>query len=268
MLYKIFVFGWGVFFLFSCSTKGKSSNYQPESLIDLEKIDNTFIISKYYNNLLDKQLIPEDLKNISYHDFSLLTHRFDENKIDPVFIKDSLFYLKSNNQNKVIPQSFLKMRSEKGPKPDELFGFEFRINSIIKKDTIAKLNNIAFSELYMVENENENFVLIMATKSISENDTNKELLDNLINYLKTKYGNPDIFKSKFTNHDFYDWNFNNTLIRLMPSVTIHGEYKDGVEYSERFINIDYVIFNKKYIPTLKSMDYSRFSWHEFDFSNY
>lgn len=269
MSIKFFVFSCGIFLLFSCSKQKKDWGYQPLKTIDLEKIDENFNITQYYTNLLDKQKIPEELKNISKHKFSQLIYKFDELKIDPVFIKDTLFYLKTDNQNKIIPQSFVKMRSNKNaPKPNQVFGFEYQINSILNKDSIAKLNFVIFPEIYMAENIYGDFIFIMASKTIPENELNKKVTPNLVDYLTTKYGNPTIKTSKYTGHDFYDWSLNNILVRLMPTVTIHGEYKDGVEYSERFININYVIFNKEFTPTLKSLDYSRFSWHQFDFTNY
>lgn len=256
-------------FILSCSNQKNAKDYEPDKIIDLEKVDENFSIKSYYQKQMDKQQIPEELKNISYHKFSQLTYKFDELKIDPVFIKDTLFLDKTDNENKIIPQSFLDLRSNKNaPKPNQVFGYEYQILSILKQDSIAKLNDVIFPELYMAENTDGDFIFMMTSKTIPENEINKKITPNLVSYLTTKYGNPTIHTSKFTGHDLYDWNLNDILVRLMPTVTIHGKYKDGVEYSERFINLNYVIFNKEYIPIIKSLDNSRFSWHQFDFNNF
>lgn len=259
----------GLFFsVFSCS---KGFDYQPKGIIDLELIHSDFKVSEYFDYQIFTvyDTIPKDLKNISLNEFSKSTKKFDYYKIDPVFLKDTLFYDEYGTENmNIIPESFIHILSVKKPKPKKIFGTEYQISSILKKDTIAELFRISFPNLIMIENENKDLVLIKATKSVPENDTNKNLIDNLIEKLKVKYGEGIVFKSKFTGHDVYDWENKDLLIRLMPEVNIHGEYTNGTLKSERFINIKYLILNKKYIPEIKSTKNQRISSHEFDFSKY
>lgn len=267
MLNKFIFIGF-FFSIFSCS---KGFNYQPKGMIDLELINSGFKASEYFDyqvfTVYDK--IPKDLKNISLNEFSKSTKKFDDYKIDPVFLKDTLFYDDYGTENmNIIPESFIQIRSAKKPKPKKIFGTEYQILSILKKDTIAKLYNIIFPNLSMIETESKDLVLIEATKSVPENDSNKNLIDNLIDKLKVKYGEGTVFKSKYTGQDVYDWNHGDLLIRLMPEVNIHGEYTNGTLKPERFINIKYLIFNKQYIPEIKSTKNKRIGSHEFDFSNY
>lgn len=222
-----------------------SCSAQMEKVVNLATITTDFNVAKFYKPKLEStnETLAKDPKKIDKEEASKL--------LDNQFIaKDTLCYFK-DEMERLPGDMYIASKSDwmsRKLKPVKTFGYAYKTVAWSEEnDTIAVLNHVYFPKVDMIESENGDLVLITASKS----DLKQPVIDQLEKFLKSKYKAGKSSESDFSREKISDWEDDKFIYRLIKMEKTYSVSSGGESRSEKKLEIDYVIFNKKFLPIIK-----------------
>ncbi|SMC52061.1 hypothetical protein [Moheibacter sediminis] len=236
---------------------------QKNLVLDLATVDSKFDVSKYYYTALESihGNLPKEHKNLS--------RRTGASKFEtmrPIFVKDTLYSVSKDN----TPFSLVESYVLSDVKSYNIYGYVYSIGFKPKNDTVAKINDLYLNELVMIEKPEKNKMVFLVGSTTVPNEEsnqikNKDLIDQLILNLSSKYGKVKSYKSTITEYMLYDWEFKNHVLRIIPSGYNVGRINQP---TKKYLELQIMVVNKKYIPELKSLKHPYVTGFAIDFSMY
>ena len=251
--YDILIFSAVMLSLFSCSS-------QVEKVVDLATITTDFDAAKFYKDKLQltTETLSKDPKKLDKEEALKLLD-------NPFIIKDTLCYFKRDFERSESDMYIDSKSDWMGSKltPVKTFGYAYKTAAWSEdKDTLAVLNSVSFPKVDMIESENGELVLIKAAKS----EMQQPIIDKLESFLKSKYKVGKPAKSDFRDEIVSDYQNNDFIFRLIKMEKTYSVSSGGESRFEKKLEIEYLIFNKKYLPIIKEAG-NRISGHSFEAYN-
>lgn len=229
---------------------------QEEKVVNLATITKDFNVARFYKSKLrlTTETLAKDPKKLDKEEALKLLN-------NPFIIKDTLCYFK--DEFKRIPSDmYIDNKSDwMGSKltPLKTFGYAYKTASWSEeRDTLAVLNTIYFPKVDMIESENGDLVLVKAAKS----DMKQPAIDKLESFLQSEYKIGKPANSDFRDEIVSDYQNDDFIFRLIKMEKTYSVSSGGESYFEKKLEIEYVIFNKKYLSIIKEAG-NRISGHSF-----
>ena len=238
----------------------ESCSGQEEKIVDLATITSDFNVSRFYKSKLrlTNETLAKDPKKLDREEASKLLD-------NPFIIKDTLCYFKRDFERSESDLYIDSKSDWMGSKltPVKTFGYAYKTVAWSEdKDTLAVLNTVYFPNVDMIESENGELVLIKAAKS----EMKQTEIDKLETFLKSKYKAGKPSKSAFKDEIFSDFENDEFIFRLIKMNKTFSVSSDGESRFEKRLEIEYLIFNKKYLPIIKEAG-NRIGGHSFEMYN-
>ncbi|MCZ4244119.1 hypothetical protein [Pedobacter punctiformis] len=233
-----------LFSIVSCSS-------EQQKIVDLEKINTDFDVSKFYKDKLKltNDIISTDIKKLKKEEVKKLMDY-------PMFIKDTLCYFKDVD-NRLGGGIYIESKNDwmtKKLTPEKTFGYNYRtVSWNPERDTLAVLNKVPFPQLNMTESEDGDLVLVKASKSSKNIDTYNKLKD----FLDKKYGKGKSIESERSHEQITGWATEKFIFQLkkfeseQEDILSFDSEEDKAAAKETVFDIDYLIFNRKYQKEIK-----------------
>ncbi|TDG36436.1 hypothetical protein EZJ43_07915 [Pedobacter changchengzhani] len=220
-----------------------SCSAQEEKIVNLANITTNFNVAKFYNQKLKttNETLAKDPKKIDKEEASKLLD-------NPFIVKDTLCYFKDGQSSDRIYIDSKSGWTTKKLKPIKTFGYAYKTVAWSEEtDTIAVLNTVYFPKVDMIESEDGDFVMVKASKS----EMKQAVIDTLERFLKSKYKVGKASKSDFSGEKISDYQNEDFIYRLVKMEKTYSVSAGEKSYFEKRLEIDFVIFNKKYLPIIK-----------------
>ncbi|WP_026976843.1 hypothetical protein [Flavobacterium tegetincola] len=222
-----------------------SCSAQDEKIVNLANITTDFNVAKFYKEKLEttNETLAKDPKKIDKEDASQLLD-------NPFIIKDTLCYFK-DVMERLPGDMYIASKSDwmsRKLKPIKNFGYAYKTVAWSEEnDTIAVINQVYFPKVDMIESENGDLVLITASNSTIDEAGIKKLET----FLKSKYKVGKTSESDFSHEKVSDWQNEDFIYRLVKMEKTYSVSSGEESHFEKKLEIEYVIFNKKYLPIIK-----------------
>lgn len=233
---------------------------QEEKIVNLATVTTDFNVAKFYKQKLKttNETLATDPKKIDKEEASKLLD-------NPFIIKDTLCYFK-DDMERLPGNMYISSKSDwmsKKLKPIKTFGYDYKTVAWSEEnDTLAVINQVYFPKVDMIESENGDLVLITASKSTIDNAG----ITKLKTFLKSKYKVGKTSESDFSHEEITDWQNEDFIYRLVEMEKNYSVSSGEDSHFEKRIEIEFVIFNKKYLPIIKENG-NRISGHSFEAYN-
>ncbi len=222
-----------------------SCSAQDEKIVNLATVSTSFNVSKFYKNKLKltTETLAKDPEKLDKAEALQLLN-------NPFIVKDTLCYFKDESDLS-SGDLFIASKSDwssRKLKPVKTFGYAYNTAAWSEeRDTIAVLDHIYFPKVKMIESENGDLVLITASKS----DIKQATIDKLESFLNKKFKAGKSSKSDFSGEQISDWENEEFIYRLVRMLKTYSVSSGDESHFEKKLEIDFVIFNKKYLPVIK-----------------
>ena len=214
--------------------------------------------STFYLHIQNTETLSKDPKKLDKEEASKLLD-------NPFIIKDTLCYFKRDFERSESDMYIDSKSDWMGSKltPVKTFGYAYKTAAWSEdKDTLAVLNSVSFPKVDMIESENGELVLIKAAKS----EMSQPVIDKLQTFLKSKYKVGKPAKSEFKDEIVSDYQNGDFIFRLIKMEKTYSVSSGDESRFEKKLEIEYLIFNKKYLPIIKEAG-NRISGHSFEAYN-